>query len=80
MVNRKLLTEIEEVGFAHIVGMRMPKVKAMAEVLNRPGRYQKVKENLKEKEVIYQNAHYIVCFNPQEAKKTGFPERKCLLP
>lgn len=79
MISRKLLTQIEEAGLAYIVGMRMRKVKAMAEVLSRPGRYQKVTENLRVKEVIYQNARYIVCFNPQEAKKDQLSREEMLM-
>jgi len=69
MVSRKLLGEIQEAGLSYIVGIRMRKAKAMAEVLSRPGRYQQVAENLKVKEVLYQKERYIICHNPLEAKK-----------
>jgi transposase len=41
------------------------------EVMNRPGRYQEVAENLRVKEVVVgdgeRRRRYVVCFNPQEA-------------
>ncbi len=79
MISQELLTQIEQAGLAYIVGMRMRKLKTMAEVLSRPGRYQKVTENLKVKEVIYQNARYIVCFNHQEAKKDQLSREEMLI-
>jgi hypothetical protein len=47
------------------------------EVLNRPGRFKEISENLKAKEVIVggkddvKRRRYIVCFNPKQAKREG---------
>ena len=78
MVSRKLLTEIEEAGLSYIVGIRMRKAKAMAEVLSRPGRYQEVADNLKVKEVLYQKERYLICHNPQEAQKDQLSREEML--
>ena len=69
MVSRKLLGEIEEAGLSYIVGVRMRKLKGMAELLTDPGSYQKVADNLMVKEVLYQHERYIICHNPLEAEK-----------
>jgi len=39
------------------------------EVLSRPGRYEKVKDNLKVKEVWVKDRRYVVCLNPLEAER-----------
>ena len=43
------------------------------EVLQRPGRYQKVVDNLRVKEVVVgegeRRRRYVVCHNPAEAKR-----------
>lgn len=43
------------------------------EVMTRPGRYQKVKENLQVKEVVLgegeRKRRYVVCYNPLEAER-----------
>lgn len=68
MVSKRVLREIEASGLEYIVGVRMRKLKSMAEVLSRAGRYRDVKENLKVKEVLHEGTRYIVCFNPEEAE------------
>ena len=69
MVSQKLLTQIEEAGLSYIVGVRMRKLKQMAELLTDSEPYQKVKDNLMVKEVLYQKERYIICHNPLEAQK-----------
>jgi len=78
MISQKLLKEIEEAGLSYIVGMRMRKLKNMTEVLSCPGRYQKVAENLRVKEVVHQGERYIVCFYPEEAKKDQLARKEML--
>ncbi|MBE3582311.1 MAG: IS1634 family transposase [Thermoanaerobacteraceae bacterium] len=68
MVSDTVLKEIEAQGLEYIVGVRMRKVKAMDQVLSRPGRYREIQPNLKVKEVRHEGKRYIVCFNPEEAE------------
>ncbi len=69
MVSKKILKEIESAGLQYLVGVKMRKLKDLANVLSRAGRYRDVKENLKVKEVIYEGNRYIVCYNPREAEE-----------
>ncbi|GAW92783.1 transposase [Calderihabitans maritimus] len=69
MVSKRVLREIEASGLEYIVGVRMRKLKSMAEVLSRAGRYRNVRENLKVKEVLHEGTRYIVCYNPEEAER-----------
>jgi len=65
-----LLQDDKEAPFAFILGCRMRKQKEVSdEVLSRAGRYQKVSENLRVKEVVVQGRRYIVCRNDEEARK-----------
>jgi hypothetical protein len=66
MVSEKVLEEIGEAGLEYIVGVRMRKLNAAAEVLSRAGRYREVSPNLKVKEVLHERRRYIVCLNPDE--------------
>jgi hypothetical protein len=66
----KLLAEDENAPFDYILGCRLRKDKEVGEkVLTRPGRYQKVSENLRVKEVRVGDRRYIVCVNDEEAAK-----------
>jgi len=78
MISQKLLKEIEEAGLTYIVGMKMRKLKNMTELLSRPGRYQQVTDNLKVKEVLYQKERYLICLNPEEAKKDRLSREEML--
>ena len=50
----------------------MRRVREVAEeILSRPGRYRKVAENLKVKEVRHRGKRYIVCLNEEEAEREG---------
>jgi hypothetical protein len=70
MVSAKNLAAVEEAGFQYIVGMKMRNlVEVRDEVLGRAGRYHEVSDNLRVKEVLVENRRYVVCFNPDEAKK-----------
>jgi len=68
MVSKEILDALDRKHIGYIVGMRMRKVKDVAEVLKTGGRYRAVKENLKVKEVWYDADRYIVCYNPIQAK------------
>jgi transposase len=65
--NLELLSKL---GLSYIVGVRMRRVREVAEgVLSRPGRYRVVADNLKVKEVRHQGKRYIVCLNEEEAER-----------
>lgn len=66
----KNLSTHEEAPFGFILGCRMRKQKEVAEeVLSRGGRYHTVDEKLEVKEVLVKGRRYIVCRNPDEARK-----------
>ena len=73
MISRKTIEELsghETAPFDFILGCRMRRQKEITEeVLSRGGRYQKVAANLLVKEVTVDKRRYVVCFNPEEAKK-----------
>lgn len=70
MVSKKNLAAVEGASFEYIVGMKMRNiVEVRDEVLGRAGRYHEVSENLRIKEVRVDERRYVVCFNPDEAKK-----------
>ena len=72
MVSEGILREMESLGLEYICGVRMRRIKALREVLGRPGRYHQVGEDLRVKEVVHQGVRYIVCFNPEEAERERF--------
>ena len=70
MVSRAVIEALDERGMGYIFGMRMRSVKEIREqVLSHPGRYRRVTDNLGVKEVRIQDRRYIVCHNPNQAKK-----------
>ena len=71
MVSRGNLEALERAKYQYIVGMKMRGlVEVRDDVLGRAGRYHEVADNLQVKEVWVENERrYIVCFNPDEAKK-----------
>lgn len=65
-----LLAEHRGAPFDYILGCRMRRQREVsAEVLARAGRYQSVAENLEVKEVQVGKHRYVICRNPEEAKK-----------
>jgi len=76
-VSRKNLDLLSQMGYAWIVGRRLRSERRLSsEVLSRGGRYARVVdgeggevENLKVKEVILGGERYILCLNPEEAKR-----------
>ena len=70
MVSEKNLSLIKDEGYEYIVGMKMRKLKKVRDhILSTPGRYKKLENNLKVKEVGLDNVRYIICYNPQEAER-----------
>ncbi len=65
-----LLTKHPRAPFDYILGCRMRRQREVsAEVLARAGRYETVADNLEVKEVHVSRRRYVVCRNPEEAKK-----------
>lgn len=66
----ELLTEHPKAPFDYILGCRMRRQREVSEkVLSRKGRYQTVADNLEVKEVRVEDRRYVVCRNPEEARK-----------
>lgn len=89
MIDAKTLEALEapDAPMPYILGVRMRKLKAAAEVLSRAGRYREVRpkgvssnepEPLKVKEVIHDGVRYIVCLNPRQARKDAH-DREAIL-
>jgi len=89
MISAETLKTLEAPGSPvhYILGVRMRKVKAAAEVLSRAGRYHEVRpegvksndpEPLKVKEVVHEGVRYIVCANPRQARKDAH-DREAIL-
>lgn len=68
MVSPTLLDELDKEHIEYIVGVKMRRMQAVAEVLKTGGRYKEVAENLKVKEVWHDANRYIICYNPMEAE------------
>jgi hypothetical protein len=70
MVSEENLAQLRRGGGRYIVAMPWRKgTEVVEEVLSRPGRFQKVKDNLEVKEVRVGERRYVVCHNPQEAER-----------
>jgi hypothetical protein len=70
MVSTANLAALEDAGYQYIVGMKMRRaVEVRDDVLARAGRYHEVDDNLRVKEVWVDERRYVVCFNPDEARK-----------
>ena len=74
MVSQANLKTLSRGGGRYILCMPIQRGGGVAtEVMNRPGRYQEVAENLRVKEVVIgageRRRRYVVCFNPQEAAR-----------
>lgn len=73
-VSEDNLRELQKGGGHYIIGERMNQGKAIVdEALSRPGRFQKVRENLEVKEIIVGDGEarrrYVLARNPEEAKR-----------
>lgn len=70
MVSKENISLLEEEGFQYIFGVRMRRVKKIRrDILSRQGRYKKVKDNLKVKEVNLDGDRFVICLNPEEEKR-----------
>jgi hypothetical protein len=70
MASEENLAAMTAAGYEYIVGVKMRRLTEVRdEVLGRAGRYQDVNENLQVKEVWVEDRRYVICFNPDEAKK-----------
>jgi transposase len=70
MVSQSNLEKLEKERIDFIVGVRLRNVKEVREeVLSTGGRYREVEDNLRVKEVFLGGKRYIVCVNPEEARK-----------
>jgi hypothetical protein len=68
-VFRFTVLELEESGLEYILGLRMRRDKDGDRVLETRGRYRVVEENLHVKEASVDGKRYILCYNPDEAKR-----------
>jgi hypothetical protein len=79
MVSKKNLADLTSRGFEYIVGVKMRRMlEVRDEVLSRSGRYSEVKDNLHVKEVRVEDRRYVICFNPEEARKDKEDREKIL--
>ena len=83
MVSEKNLKRLSRGGGKYIVCMPVhPGGEVATQVVNRPGRYQEVAENLRVKEVTVgdgeRRRRYVVCHNPQEADRQRRHREKVL--
>ena len=83
MVSQENLKALSESGGKYILCMPMRRGdEVTTDVLQRPGRFQKVSENLRVKEVIVgegeRRRRYVVCHNPQEEKRQRAHRRQVL--
>ncbi|WP_367358737.1 IS1634 family transposase [Mesotoga sp.] len=54
MISNGLIEEIDKTGLSYIFGVKMRRSKRVEAVLNQPGDYEEVEENLKVKEVLHE--------------------------
>jgi hypothetical protein len=83
MVSQENLKRLSESGGKYILCMPMRRGdEVTTEVLQRPGRFQTVSENLRVKEVMVgegeRRRRYVVCHNPQEEKRQRAHRRQVL--
>jgi transposase len=83
MVSQENLDRLSKSGGKYILCMPMRRGDEITtEVLQRPGRFQTVAENLQVKEVVVgegeRRRRYVVCHNPQEAKRQRLHRRQVL--
>lgn len=83
MVSQENLKKLSESGGKYILCMPMRRGDEVThEVLRRPGRYQKVADNLRVKEVVVgegeRRRRYAVCHNPEEEKRQRAHRRQVL--
>jgi hypothetical protein len=70
MISKKTLDWLETSHLGYILGVRMRQErKAIASALDSAEGYCAVRDNLKVKEVLVDGRRYIICLNPEEAKR-----------
>jgi transposase len=70
MISKETIRRLERRKLGYMLGARMRSAKEVRlEVLARQGRYRTVRDNLRAKEVSVEGRRYVVCLNPEEAKK-----------
>jgi hypothetical protein len=79
MASKTVIEELEARSLTYILGARLRRVKEIKEeVLSHPGPYQEVASNLQVKEVNIKERRYVVCYNPEQAKKDA-ADREAIL-
>jgi len=79
MISQDTIQGLEARKLEYILGARMRRQREVTHsVLGRAGRYQEVAENLWVKEVRVEDRRYIVCLNPDEAKRDA-EEREAIV-
>jgi Transposase DDE domain len=83
MVSQENLDRLSKSGGKYILWMPMRRGDEVThDVLQRPGRFQQVADNLRVKEVVVgegeRRRRYVVCHNPQEAKRQRAHRRQVL--
>ena len=69
MISKSTVRELEESGLEYILGLGMRRDKDGDRVLQTRGRYRVVEDNLQVKETSVDGKRYILCYNPNEAKR-----------
>ncbi|WP_258367536.1 transposase, partial [Mesotoga sp. TolDC] len=78
MISNGLIEEIDKAGLSYIFGVKMRRSKRVEAVLNQPGDYEEVEENLKVKEVLHEGERYVICFNPFQAERDRIKREEIL--
>lgn len=69
MVGSKTYETLSNLGYPYILGSRFRNEAAAQEAIAAPIPYEEVYPNLQVKDVTVNSQRYIVCFNPEEAKR-----------
>jgi hypothetical protein len=79
MISQDTVEGLEARGLQYILGARMRRQREVRDdVLSRAGRYHEVEANLLVKEVRVEGRRYVVCHNPDEAKRDA-AEREAIV-
>lgn len=76
MANTRTVKALTEAGYEYILGMKMRRGKEVDDVLSRAGRFKKVDETLEVKNVKVHDHRYVICYNPEEAKRDAEVRRE----
>ena len=69
MANTRTVKALKEAGYEYILGVKMRRGKEVDDALSRAGRFRKVDETLEVKNVEVHDHRYVICYNPEEAKR-----------